>query len=39
MVERRPTLGLLAHAVLLLGVLVVAFPVYTFAVIAGTLPL
>jgi sn-glycerol 3-phosphate transport system permease protein len=28
MVERRPTLGLLAHAILLLGVLVVAFPVY-----------
>lgn len=28
MVERRPTLGLLAHAVLILGVLIVAFPVY-----------
>ncbi len=28
MVERRPWLDLLAHAVLLLGVLVVAFPVY-----------
>ena len=28
MVERRPTLGLLAHAILILGVLVVAFPVY-----------
>jgi sn-glycerol 3-phosphate transport system permease protein len=28
MVERRPTLGLLAHVVLMLGVLVVAFPVY-----------
>ena len=28
MVERRTTLGILAHAVLLLGVLVVAFPVY-----------
>jgi sn-glycerol 3-phosphate transport system permease protein len=27
-VERRPTLGLLAHAILILGVLVVAFPVY-----------
>jgi sn-glycerol 3-phosphate transport system permease protein len=27
-VERRPTLGILAHVVLLLGVLVVAFPVY-----------
>jgi sn-glycerol 3-phosphate transport system permease protein len=28
MVERRPTLGILAHVVLMLGVLVVAFPVY-----------
>ncbi len=28
MVEHRPTLGLLAHAVLILGVLVVAFPLY-----------
>ena len=28
MVERRTTLGLLAHAVLILGVLAVAFPVY-----------
>ena len=28
MIERRPGLDLLAHAVLLLGVLVVAFPVY-----------
>lgn len=28
MVERRPTLGLLAHAVLILGVLIIAFPVY-----------
>ena len=28
MVERRTTLGILAHAILLLGVLVVAFPVY-----------
>jgi len=28
MVERRPTLGILAHVVLLLGVLIVAFPVY-----------
>ncbi len=27
-VERRPTLGILAHSVLLLGVLIVAFPVY-----------
>ncbi len=28
MVERRLTLGLLAHAILILGVLVVAFPIY-----------
>jgi sn-glycerol 3-phosphate transport system permease protein len=28
MVERRPSLGLLAHAILILGVFVVAFPVY-----------
>ena len=28
MVERRPTLGILAHVVLLLGVLLVAFPLY-----------
>ena len=28
MVERRPLLGLLAHVVLVLGVLIVAFPVY-----------
>ena len=28
MVERRPTLGILAHVVLLLGVLIVAFPLY-----------
>jgi sn-glycerol 3-phosphate transport system permease protein len=28
MVERRPTLGILAHVILLLGVLIVAFPVY-----------
>ena len=28
MVERRPWLGALAHAVLLIGVLIVAFPVY-----------
>ena len=28
MVERRPTLGVLAHVVLILGVLLVAFPVY-----------
>ena len=35
MVERRPTLGVLAHVVLLLGVLVVAFPVYV-ALVAST---
>ena len=36
MVERRPTLGILAHVVLILGVLVVAFPLYiTF--VASTL--
>ena len=28
MVERRPTLGILAHVVLILGVLIVALPVY-----------
>ncbi len=28
MVERRPTLGILAHAVLIFGVLLVAFPLY-----------
>lgn len=28
MVERRLTLGLLAHAILILGVLIVAFPIY-----------
>ena len=28
MVERRPTLGILAHAVLILGVLIVALPIY-----------
>ena len=28
MVERRLTLGILAHAVMILGVLIVAFPVY-----------
>jgi sn-glycerol 3-phosphate transport system permease protein len=36
MVERRPTLGILAHLVLLLGVAIVAFPLYvTF--VASTL--
>jgi len=28
MVERRPTLGILAHVVLILGVIIVAFPLY-----------
>jgi sn-glycerol 3-phosphate transport system permease protein len=28
MVERRPTLGILAHVILILGVLIVAFPLY-----------
>jgi sn-glycerol 3-phosphate transport system permease protein len=35
MVERRPTLGLLAHAVLIFGVLIVAFPLY-LAFVAST---
>jgi sn-glycerol 3-phosphate transport system permease protein len=35
MVERRPLLGLLAHAVMLLGVLIVAFPLY-LAFVAST---
>ncbi|MDF1485909.1 sn-glycerol-3-phosphate ABC transporter permease UgpE [Ramlibacter sp. H39-3-26] len=35
MVERRPTLGLLAHAVMWLGVLIVAFPIY-LALVAST---
>ncbi len=35
MVERRPTLGILAHAVMLLGVLIVAFPIY-LAFVAST---
>ena len=35
MVERRPTLGILAHVVLLLGVMIVAFPVY-LAFVAST---
>jgi len=35
MVERRPALGVLAHAILLLGVLVVAFPLY-IAFVAST---
>ena len=35
MVERRATLGILAHAILILGVLVVAFPVY-LAFVAST---
>ena len=28
MIERRPTLGILAHVVLVIGVLIVAFPIY-----------
>jgi sn-glycerol 3-phosphate transport system permease protein len=35
MVERRPTLGLLAHVVQILGVLIVAFPIY-LAFVAST---
>lgn len=35
MVERRGTLGLLAHAVVILGVLIVAFPLY-LAFVAST---
>ena len=35
MVERRPTLGILAHAILIVGVLVVALPVY-IAFVAST---
>ncbi|MBV8617742.1 MAG: sn-glycerol-3-phosphate ABC transporter permease UgpE [Curvibacter sp.] len=35
MVERRSTLGLLAHAVMILGMLVVAFPIY-LAFVAST---
>ena len=35
MVERRPTLGLLAHAVQLIGIVIVAFPIY-LAFIAST---
>src|SRR5258705_8416391 len=35
MVERRATLGLLAHAVMILGMLIVAFPLY-LAFVAST---
>ena len=35
MVERRPTLGILAHAILIVGVLIVGFPIY-IAFIAST---
>ncbi|MES2053322.1 MAG: ABC transporter permease subunit, partial [Pseudomonadota bacterium] len=35
MVERRATLGILAHAVMILGVLIVAFPLY-LAFVAST---
>ncbi|MBK5945974.1 glycerol-3-phosphate transporter [Rhodobacter veldkampii DSM 11550] len=37
MVERRPLLDLLAHAVLILGVVIVAFPVWV-AIVASTHP-
>ena len=35
MVERRTTMGILAHAVMIIGVLVVAFPLY-LAFVAST---
>jgi sn-glycerol 3-phosphate transport system permease protein len=35
MVERRPTLGILAHVVMIVGILIVAFPIY-LAFIAST---
>ncbi|HEY5581736.1 MAG TPA: sn-glycerol-3-phosphate ABC transporter permease UgpE [Rhodoferax sp.] len=35
MVERRPTLGMLAHLVMVIGVLIVAFPIY-LAFVAST---
>ena len=35
MVERRPTLGILAHTVMILGVIIVAFPIY-LAFVAST---
>ena len=35
MVERRSTLGMLAHAVMILGMLIVAFPLY-LAFVAST---
>ncbi len=35
MVERRPALGMLAHAIMIIGILVVAFPIY-LAFIAST---
>ena len=35
MVERSPTLGMLAHAVAIFGVLLVAFPIY-LAFVAST---
>ena len=39
MVERRPTLGILAHVVLILGVLIIAFPIYvTFVASTRTAP-
>ncbi len=38
MVERRPTLGILAHAVMIFGVLIVAFPLYLAFVASTHLP-
>src|SRR5580765_3450372 len=35
MVERRATLGILAHAIMILGILIVAFPLY-LAFVAST---
>jgi len=35
MVERRATLGLLAHAVMILGILIVAFPLFVFLMSMG----
>ena len=35
MVERRPALGLLAHAIMIIGALLVAFPIY-LAFVAST---
>ena len=35
MVERRPSLGILAHAIMIVGILIVAFPIY-LAFVAST---